>query len=213
LANHWLQHPLILKGRMVELRPAEEQALDELFHVGRDRDIWRLTSVDYSDPDIFYPNFRAALRERELGKAYPFLICLGSSGRVIGTTRLLEIHPQDKKLEIGVTWVASEFWGSGVNTECKQLLLEYCFESLCVNRVQFRAKADNARSRRALEKIGASFEGVMRKDKIEPNGKPRDTAFYSIVCEEWPQVKARLAEQLAALGGTDRTAAPPPPPL
>jgi RimJ/RimL family protein N-acetyltransferase len=183
---------------MIELRPVEEESLDELFNVGRDREIWRLTSVDYSDPAIFYPNFRAALCDREHGKAYPFLVCHGESGRVIGTTRLLDIHPQDKKVEIGVTWIASEFWGSGINTECKQLLLEYCFETLGVNRVQFRAKADNARSRRALEKIGAIFEGIMRKDKIEPNGNPRDTAFYSIVREEWPKVKIGLAARLAA---------------
>jgi len=183
---------------MVELRPVEEDTLDELFHVGSDREIWRLTSVDYSDPAIFYPNFKAALHDRTLGKAYPFLVCLRDSGRVIGTTRLLEIYPNDKKVEIGVTWIASEFWGSGINMECKQLLLAYCFETLGVNRVQFRAKADNARSRRALQKIGAVFEGIMRRDKIEPNGNPRDTAFYSIVREEWPGVKAQLTAQLAA---------------
>lgn len=208
----WLQHPLILRGRLVELRPLEEATLDALFHVASDREIWRLTSVDYSDPAIFYPNFRTALRDRELGKAYPFLVCLRDSGRIVGTTRLLEIHPHDKKLEIGVTWMASEFWGRGINTECKQLLLEYCFVSLGVNRVQFRAKADNARSRRALEKIGAMFEGVMRKDKIERNGNARDTAFYSIVREEWPGVQARLASRLSEGGPFDRFAAHAPPP-
>ncbi len=175
----------------------EEDTLDELFEVASDREMWRLTSVDYSDPAVFYPNFQAALRDRALGKAYPFLICLAGSGRIIGTTRLLDIHPQDRKLEIGVTWIASEFWGSGVNTECKHLLLAYCFDTLDANRVQFRAKADNGRSRRALEKIGAVFEGVMRQDKIEASGRPRDTAFYSIVREEWPAVKATLASRLA----------------
>lgn len=183
---------------MVELRPVEEETLDELFNVGRDREIWRLTSVDYSDPAIFYPNFRAALQDRALGKAYPLLVCLGDSGRVIGTTRLLDFLPHDRKIEIGVTWMASAFWGSGINTECKLLLLEYCFGTLGVNRVQFRAKADNARSRHALEKIGAVFEGVLRKDKIEPNGNPRDTAFYSILQEEWAEVRARLDAHLAA---------------
>ena len=192
-----LEHPLILKGRLVELRPVEEETLAELFDVGRDRDIWRLTSVDYSDPAIFYPNFRAALQDRALGKAYPLLVCLADSRRVVGTTRLLDFLPHDRKIEIGVTWIASEFWGSGINTECKLLLLEYCFGTLGVNRIQFRAKADNVRSRRALEKIGAVFEGILRKDKIEPNGKPRDTAFYSILQEEWPGVRARLAVQLA----------------
>lgn len=198
MSASWLPHPLILRGQWIELHPVEQETLDELFEVGRDREIWRLTSVDYSDPQIFYPNFTAALRDREQGKAYPLLIRLREGGRIIGTTRLLELHPQDSKLEIGVTWMASAFWGSGINLECKQLLLEYCFEALGVNRVQFRAKSDNARSRRALEKIGATFEGVLRKDKIEPSGKPRDTAFYSILAEEWPEVRERLALQLEA---------------
>jgi RimJ/RimL family protein N-acetyltransferase len=198
LLASWLQHPLTLRGRLVELRPLEEGSLDELFNVARDPEIWRLTSVDYSNPAIFYPNVKAALGDRALGKAYPFLMCLANSGRVIGTTRLLDIQPQDKKVEIGVSWMARECWGSGINTEAKQLLLEHCFETLRVNRVQFRAKADNARSRRALEKIGATFEGVMRQDKIEPNGKPRDTALYSIVREEWPGVQAQLTTQLAS---------------
>lgn len=196
----WIAHPLSLAGQRVELCPVEEVHLDELFELGRDREIWRLTSVDYSDPQIFYPNFAAALRERELGKTYPFLIRLRGDGRIVGTTRFLEIQPKDRKLEIGVTWMASAFWGSGINLECKLLLLAHCFETLDANRVQFRAKADNARSRRALEKIGAVFEGVMRKDKIEASGKPRDTAFYSIVSEEWPALKPRLAAQLEGAG-------------
>jgi RimJ/RimL family protein N-acetyltransferase len=196
LATPWPQHPLILKGRLVELRPLENTMLDALFEVAQDREIWRLTSFDYSDPAIFYPNFTAALSDRDQGRSYPFLICLAGSERIVGTTRLLDIHPQDRKLEIGVTWIASAYWGSGVNTECKLLLLEHAFEVLGANRVQFRAKADNARSRRALEKIGAVFEGVMRQDKIEPDGKPRNTAFYSIVREEWPNVRDRLTAKL-----------------
>ncbi len=196
MLTSWIQHPLVLKGSRVELRPVEEEHLDALFDVGRDRELWRLTSVDYSDPAIFYPNFRTALRDRDLGKAYPFLVCLRDSGQIIGTTRLLDIHRDDQKVEIGVTWIASEFWGTGINTECKQLLLAFCFDTLGVGRVQFRAKADNARSRRALENIGATFEGILRKDKIEPNGKPRNTAFYSVVSEEWPSVKALLAHRL-----------------
>jgi RimJ/RimL family protein N-acetyltransferase len=121
------------------------------------------------------------------------------SAQIIGTTRLLEISPEDRKLEIGVTWLATQYWGSGANTECKYLLLEYCFETLKANRVQFRAKSDNARSRRALEKIGATFEGVFRKDKIEPGGEARNTAFYSIINDEWTDLKPRLAAKLRLL--------------
>jgi N-acetyltransferase len=192
----WIKHPLVMRGKNIELRPLESETLDALFAVARDPDIWRLTSVDYSVPEIFYPNFDAALRGRESGKSYPLLIRLADSSQIIGTTRLLEITPEDRKLEIGVTWIASRYWGTGANTECKYLLLEYCFESLKANRVQFRAKSDNARSRRALEKIGATFEGVLRKDKIEPSGQARNTAFYSITHDEWPYLKPRLAAKL-----------------
>jgi RimJ/RimL family protein N-acetyltransferase len=148
-------------------------------------------------PSHLLPSFRAALRDRALGKTYPFLICLAGSGRIVGTTQLLDLNPADKRVEIGVTWIAREFWGRAVNLECKQILLRYCFEHLEVNRVQFRAKSDNTRSRRALEKIVATLEGVLRKDKIEPNGNPRDTAIYSIVRDEWPMAKADLANRLA----------------
>ncbi len=189
----WLKHPLILTSRMIEL---QRTPFDTLFDVARDRAIWRLTSVDYSDPAVFYPNFMAALHGRGLGKAYPFLVRLNGGGPVIGTARLLDIRREDRKVEIGVTWIASAYWGSGANTECKFLLLGHCFEALEANRVTFRARSDNSRSRRALEKIGAVFEGVMRKDRIEPGGHPRDTAFYSLLREEWPAVKAALAARL-----------------
>ena len=192
MAKNWIEHPVILRGKNIELRPLEPETLDELFSVAQDPEIWRLTSVDYSVRENFYPSFNSALQGRELGNSYPFVICLADSLEIIGTTRLLEIVPQDRKLEIGVTWLASQHWGTGVNAECKYLLLEYCFESLNAIRVQFRAKAENARSRRALEKIGATFEGVLRKDKIEPSGQSRNTAFYSVLDEEWPDLKTRF---------------------
>lgn len=197
MQSAWIQHPVVLAGQRVALRPLEAGDLDSLFEVASDPEIWKLTSVDYSVRDVFYPNFTAALEDRSSGRAYPFLILDRASGRIIGTTRFLEIQPADRKLEIGVTWMAPACWGSGANMECKFLLLQYCFEALHAHRVQFRAKADNPRSRRALEKIGASFEGVHRKDKIEPGGTPRNTAFYSIVDDEWAAIKVALASRLA----------------
>ncbi|WP_222853035.1 GNAT family N-acetyltransferase [Massilia genomosp. 1] len=192
----WIKPNLLLQGKNIELRPLQFDMLDALFAVSQDANIWRLTSVDYSVRENFYPNFTAALKGRETGKTYPFLICLAGSSEIIGTTRFLEICPEDRKLEIGVTWLASQYWGTGANAECKYLLLEYCFDTLKANRVQFRAKSDNARSRRALEKIGATFEGILRKDKIEPGGNARDTAFFSIISEEWPDLKPTLAARL-----------------
>ena len=196
MTTSWIKHPVVLRSEGVELRPLETELLDDLYRAACNPGIWKLTSIDYSIPEIFYPNFTAALNDRDSGKSYPFLIIDPKDSRIVGTTRLLEIYPNDKKLEIGVTWIDTAYWGTGLNTECKFLLLQYCFEDLMVNRVQFRAKANNARSRGALEKIGAKFEGVQRKDKIEPNGNTRSTAFYSIINDEWHEVKAALIEKI-----------------
>jgi RimJ/RimL family protein N-acetyltransferase len=118
------------------------------------------------------------------------------TNQIIGTTRLLEIVPNDKKVEIGVTWIAKEFWGSSINLECKLLLLTYCFETLNINRVQFRTKDTNLRSRKAIEKIGGQLEGILRNDKIEPNGIPRNTAFYSILNSEWENAKQNIKNKI-----------------
>lgn len=203
MTKPWVQHPLYLSGTKVELRPLEREQLDELYKVACNPGIWTQTSVDYSNPELFYPNFNAAISDRDSGKVYPFLIVDIKSSKIIGTTRLLEIHSQDRKLEIGVTWIDTAYWGTGANVECKFLLLKYCFEHLFANRVQFRAKADNARSRKALEKIGATFEGIQRKDKIEPSGTSRNTSFYSIINDEWPDVQSSLIDKIRSVKTTD----------
>lgn len=197
MKDNWINHPVILKGNEVELLPLEAAHLDDLFIAASNKEIWELTSVDYSVKEIFYPNFNNALNERENGSVYPFVIVYKHSNTIIGTTRLLEICPNDKKIEIGVTWIMKEFWGTTVNLECKLLLLNYCFETLEANRVQFRAKDNNLRSRKAIEKIGGVFEGILRKDKIEPNGVPRNTAFYSILNNEWEKAKQSIEQQIA----------------
>lgn len=196
MVTPWISHPVVLCGGGVELRPLESDWLGDLYRVACNPRIWEMTSVDYSVAEIFYANFTAALKDRDVGNAYPFLIIDQRLSRIAGTTRLTDICREDKKLEIGVTWIDTAYWGTGLNTTCKFLLLQYCFETLEAARVQFRTRQDNARSRAALQKIGARFEGVLRKDKMEPNGSPRNTAFYSILDEEWSEVKAMLVEKM-----------------
>jgi RimJ/RimL family protein N-acetyltransferase len=196
MKNNWINHPILLKGDEIELLPLEKEHLEDLFLATANKEIWELTSVNYSVEEIFYPNFNNAINEREKGTAYPFVIVHKRSNKIIGTTRFLEIYPNDKKLEIGVTWIMKEYWGTTVNLECKLLLLDYCFDTLKANRVQFRAKDNNLRSRKAIEKIGGQFEGTLRKDKIEPNGVPRNTAFYSILDDDWQAVKQSIKNQI-----------------
>lgn len=195
--KNWLPDTIVLEGENVQLLPLQERHFDALFEAASNPEIWELTSVNYSDPAIFNHSNTTALKDKEKGTVYPFVIVDKSSQKIIGTTRFLEISAADKKLEIGVTWIKKEFWGSTVNMECKYLLLQYCFEHLQLHRVQFRAKADNLRSRKAIEKIGGQLEGVFRKDKIEPNGNYRNTAFYSIIDTEWESTKAILIAKLA----------------
>jgi RimJ/RimL family protein N-acetyltransferase len=118
------------------------------------------------------------------------------TNRLIGSTRFFEIYPADKKVEIGWTWIIKEYWGTTVNLECKLLLLTFCFETLNLNRVQFKTKDTNFRSRKAIEKIGAVFEGILRKDKIQSDGSARNAAYYSILNDEWKCAKEKINRQI-----------------
>ena len=191
-----LPDPIVLEGENIQLLPLQTSHFEALFEAASNPEIWELTSVNYSDPAIFNHSNTTALKDKEKGTVYPFVIVDKHTDTIIGTTRFLEISAADKKLEIGVTWIKKEFWGSTVNMECKYLLLQYCFEHLQLHRVQFRAKADNLRSRKAIEKIGGQLEGIFRKDKIEPSGNYRNTAFYSIIDTEWESTKAMLISKL-----------------
>ncbi len=192
----WIKHPIVLNGNIIDLIPLEKEHLNELFVAASNEEIWELTSVNYSAREIFYSSYNDAILDRANGKVYPFIIFHKRAKKIIGSTRFLEINPNDKKIEIGVTWITNEFWGTTVNLECKFLLLRHCFETLNTNRVQFRAKDSNLRSRKAIEKIGAVLEGILRKDKIEVNGTHRNTAFYSIINTEWEAVKETITHQI-----------------
>ncbi len=192
----WIKHPAVLNGNTIDLIPLQKEHLNELFLAASNEEIWELTSVNYSASELFYASYSEAISDRENGKVYPFIIFHKKAKKVIGSTRFLEIDQINKKLEIGVTWISKEFWGTIVNTECKYLLLRHCFETLNTNRVQFRVKDSNLRSRKAIEKIGAVLEGIFRKDKIEANGTARNTAFYSIIDTEWEAVKKGIIHQI-----------------
>jgi N-acetyltransferase len=121
----------------------------------------------------------------------------GDDGRIIGMTRLFHVEPKDKRLEIGHTWYLPEVWGKVYNKECKLLLLQYVFETLGFNRVEFRVAHQNIRSQKAVEKIGGVKEGVLRKFAIRNDGSRRDTVVFSIIDEEWPEKKKRLQQMVA----------------
>jgi RimJ/RimL family protein N-acetyltransferase len=196
MKEKWISHPTILEGKTIELIPLEKEHFEELYSAAADKDLWTLIPTDGSNKTIFYQNYEFALSERENGNQYPFVIRHKETQQLIGSTRLFEIYPADKKLEIGWTWITKDYWGTSVNLECKLLLLTYCFEVLKTNRVQLKTKDDNFRSRKAIEKIGGVFEGILRKDKIQNNETTRNAAYYSILDDEWNVAKQKITTQI-----------------
>jgi RimJ/RimL family protein N-acetyltransferase len=196
MKEQWIKHPTILEGKIIDLVPLEKEHLDELFIGASDKELWKLIPTDCSEKETFYKAYEFALGERETGNQYPFVIRHKQTNRLIGSTRLFEIYPADKKLEIGWTWIVKEFWGTIVNLECKLLLLTFCFEILKTNRIQLKTKDTNFRSRKAIEKIGGVFEGILRKDRIQSDGTTRNAAYYSILDDEWTHAKNKIKRQI-----------------
>lgn len=191
-----IKHPTTLSGQQIELIPLEKIHFDELYVAASDKDLWTLIPTDCSERDTFIKTYEFSLAEREIGNQYPFVIKHKETNRLIGSTRFFEIYPADKKLEIGWTWIIKEYWGTTVNLECKLLLLNFCFDTLQLNRVQLKTKDTNLRSRKAIEKIGGVFEGILRKDKIQSDGSTRNAAYYSIIDSEWKFAKEKIETQI-----------------
>lgn len=143
-----------------------------------------------------------ALRAQAAGTEVAYATVRRSDGRIVGSTRFIDIRRSHRGLEIGWTWIAPEAQRSAVNTEAKYLMLRHAFEVWGALRVQLKTDANNARSRAAIERLGATFEGILRKQLVRPHdGYQRDTAMFSIIESEWPAVKAGLEAKLARQGG------------
>jgi RimJ/RimL family protein N-acetyltransferase len=187
-----IQHPVLLEGQRVRLMPLDNSHFAELLEVGSNPEIWKNISIRGYEKDTLLTHLKSAVLRRSNGEIYPFTIIDKQNGKIIGSTFLHNLFPEHRKLEIGWTWYDPEYWGTGYNTECKLLLLSYCFEKLNTVRVQFQTDERNARSRAAIQKVGGKFEGILRKERIKADGMPRNTVIFSIVDEEWKEVKAML---------------------
>jgi N-acetyltransferase len=183
------QNPVTLTGKHVRLEPMTEAHTPGLAAVGLDDTIWEhmLYGEVRTEDDI-----RCWVRDILSRPDLPFVVIQLESGRVVGATRYLNMVPEHRGLEIGGTWYGLEFQRTVVNTECKYLLLKYAFETLGCIRVQFKTDLRNERSQKAIERIGAVKEGVLRNHMILPDGRYRHSMFYSIVDTEWPEVKKIL---------------------
>ena len=194
--------PLVLEGAVVRLEPLDVSHHDALVRAADDGELWRSTVTVVPDRDAMAAYLAKAFAERQTGRQYPFAIVHKPSGRVAGTTRYMNIEPAHRRREIGSTWLAASTQRTAVNTEAKFLLLRHAFEDLSCIRVEFVTDVLNLPSRAALVRIGAVQEGVIRNHMVMPGGRYRDSALYSIVEAEWPEVKRRLAARLGAAGQT-----------
>nr|WP_288008451.1 GNAT family protein [Kyrpidia sp.] len=184
--------PVELIGRHVKLVPMLESHVDALFEAGKYPEIWEYMSVKVKTKGDMVRLVQHALDARDQGTEFPFVIIEQEENKVVGSTRFLDISAEHRHLEIGWTWLTPKVWRTCVNTECKYLLLSYCFEELGTIRVQLKTDARNLRSQRAIERIGAVREGVFRRHRIVCEGYVRDSVYYSIIDSEWPFVKNRL---------------------
>ena len=190
--------PITLTGSVVRLEPLSEKHVPDLTVAAHDERIWRYMLYVYPDTEEkMLAWVRDILARQVAGTDLAFAVIHLASGRAIGATRYLEIRPEHRSLEVGGTWYATEFQRTAVNTECKYLLLKHAFEVLGCIRVQFKTDARNLRSLRAIERLGAAREGVLRNHYILPDGGYRDSIYFSILDSEWPKVKERLVEILA----------------
>ncbi len=189
--------PVTLSGRLIRLEPLSEAHVADLAAVGLDDDIWRyMLYGDIRSVEDLRAWVLEILERQKRGSDLPFAVLDLASGRAIGATRYLHIERAHRGLEIGGTWYGRAYQGTGVNAEAKYLLLEHAFEVLGCIRVQLKTDARNLRSQRAIERLGAVKEGVLRKHMILPDGSVRDSVFYSITDDDWPAVKARLERRM-----------------
>ncbi|MCA7896307.1 GNAT family N-acetyltransferase [Burkholderia cepacia] len=195
-ASASLEQP-ILTGECVELRPLERSDRQALLDAAADGRLWNLKVTVVPGPDTIDAYIDTALQGRSAGTVMPFTIVDRASGRAIGSTRFWKIDRKNRKLEIGHTWLSESAQRTRANTEAKSLLLGYAFDVLQCVRVQFTTDELNEKSRAAILRLGAKQEGIVRHERIMPDGRKRNSVRFSIIDDEWPEVRARLMAKLA----------------
>lgn len=189
--------PVTLTGTHVRLEPLSLQHLDGLCAVGLEEDIWRLGLSPIETCDDMRSYVETALRSQAAGSALPFATVVNDLNVVAGSTRFGNIDITNRRVEIGWTWLGKQWRRTAVNTEAKYLMLTHAFEVWGCIRVELKTDVLNERSRQAMLRIGAKEEGIFRSHMITASGRIRDSVYYSIIEQEWPDVKARLEEMLA----------------
>lgn len=189
--------PITLTGRHVRLEPLTRNHLPDLYEAGgRDEEVWRWVGGTPRSQEELGATLGSLLEDAERGDYVPFAVIHLESGRAVGWTTYMDIDAAHERLEIGWTWYGRAYWRSAVNTESKLLLLTHAFEDLGMGRVQLKTDHLNTRSQAAIARLGAQREGVLRRHRRRQDGTWRDTVYFSLLADEWPEAKARLAARL-----------------
>ncbi len=188
--------PVALIGTHVTLEPLSESHHPGLCAVGLDAEIWKWYPAQILDPVSMMRNIRAALADQEKGTVLPFATLETASNKVVGSTRYLNIDMANKRVEIGSTWLARPWQRTAINTEAKYLMMRHAFETLGCNRVELKTDSLNTQSRNAIMRLGAKEEGTLRNHMVTWTGRLRHTVYYSVIADEWPEVKARLEARM-----------------
>lgn len=185
----------ILEGQYVRLKPLELQHIEELYNCSRDLEVWEYLPTKIKTLDEMRVFVEEAILHKERGDQYPFVVTDKISNKIIGMTRFLRIIEQDKTLNIGWTWYSMKVWRTVVNTETKYLLLKYAFEFWNAVRVEMITTLEHTKSQQAIERLGAKREGILRKKY-----RNQDYLFFSIINDDWSDVKNRLEDLLTGEG-------------
>ena len=191
--------PITLSGQHVRLEPLRTAHAESLVAAASDGELWNSLVTVVPDRSTVSGYIEAALRGQAQGHELPFVIVRTRSGEVVGTTRFYEIVAADRRVAIGYTWLSQSAQRTAINTEAKLLMLTHAFEHWECLRVELLTDVLNEQSRTAILRLGAKQEGTLRRHMIMPNGRIRDSVCFSIITEEWPEVKARLVTKLGAV--------------
>ncbi|MBK5511325.1 GNAT family N-acetyltransferase [Pseudomonas sp. TH15] len=187
-----------LQGQRILLRPLQYTDAEALVRAAADGELWNLTVTIVPSSTTVDSYLKKALDGRDAGSVLPFVIVLKDTGKVIGSTRFWKVDRLNRKLEIGSSWIGASWQKTFVNTEAKYLMLRHAFEVLDCVRVQFTTDENNQKSRNAILRLGAQQEGIVRHERIMPDGRKRNSVRFSIIDDEWPQVRRHLEQKLAA---------------
>lgn len=192
--------PLALEGAVVRLEPVRREHAELFWDVVKDDrdDVFRWFPYSMRSPEDFQRVVDKAFEEQQRGESVVFATVERGSGRVIGSTRFMNIDRVNRRVEIGSTWIAPGWQRTAVNTEAKYLMVRHAFEAWGCMRVELKTDALNQKSRNAILRLGAKEEGTLRRHLVTWSGRVRDTVYFSILDHEWPEVKARLEARLAA---------------